>query len=92
MEDLFDNDYFDGTDLLGADPVYGPESPEDLAHANRQLTPAEQIAANEWKVGHPSFLQKQAFGGMKVWQVGLAGVGVVGVFSGVMIALFSRRK
>jgi hypothetical protein len=91
MEEL-DNDYFLGTDLLGEDPYYGPASPEDLANANRALTPAEQQAVTEWKASKLPWYQKDAFGGLKVWQVGLGGAGVVGIVSGVLIAVFGGRK
>lgn len=36
-------------DILGADPVYGPPSPADLAQLDRKLTPAEQRAVDEYQ-------------------------------------------
>jgi hypothetical protein len=37
-----------------------------------------------------SFLQKEAFGGLRVWQVGLGGVGVALILSGVIVAAVKR--
>lgn len=85
------NAYLDGVDLCGAEPVYGPVSPEQLAHANRPLNTAEQAAANEYKAAHPSFLQKEAFGGLKNWQVGLGGLGLASILGGV-VALIVRKR
>ncbi len=39
----------------------------------------------------PNFLQKEAFGGMKVWQVGLGSLGLASILGGV-IALVVKRK
>lgn len=41
--------YSYGCDILGAAPVYGPESPEDLANADRVLTPAEQTFLSNYQ-------------------------------------------
>lgn len=96
MEELFDDDYFTGADALGVDEDYGPPSPQQLmqAQANRALTPAEQGIVSQWKAQNPSFLERpvSALGGMKVWQVGLAGVGLAGVLTGVGLLAFGGRK
>lgn len=92
MEEILDDDdYFAGLDALGADEDYGPPSPQQLMQANRPLSAAEQGIVNQWKAQNPSFLERPAFGGLKVWQAGLAGIGVVGVLTGVGLLAFGRK-
>ncbi len=79
-------DYWVGTDLLGDDPYvdYGPPSPQQLLEkANTEI--AKMKGAGGAKP--VSFLQKEAFGGLKVWQAGALGIGVIGILSGLGIAL-----
>lgn len=92
MEEILDDDdYFAGLDALGAEDDYGPPSPQQLMQANRPLTASEQGIVNQWNAQHPSFLQRPAFGGLKVWQAGLAGIGLVGVITGVGLLAFGRK-
>ncbi len=83
--------YHEGTDFLGADADYGPPSPQQLMQANRPLTAAEQGLVNDWKKNTMSFLQREAFGGLKVWQAGALGIGALGILSGVLVAAFGRK-
>ena len=76
--------------VVGAE-MYGPVSPQQLAEAKRPLTLEEQKAANEWKGAHPTFLQREAFGGLKYWQVGLGGAGLALILGGV-VTLIVRKK
>ncbi len=85
------NNYMIGSDIIGAEVTYGPVSPEQLAHANRPLNVEEKKAAAEWTSAHPTFLQREAFGGLKYWQVGFGGAGIALILGGI-ITLIVRRK
>ena len=85
------NNYMIGSDIIGAQVAYGPVSPQQLAEAKRPLTLEEQKAASEWKGAHPPFLQREAFGGMKYWQVLTGGAGLALILGGV-VTLIVRKK
>jgi len=70
-----------GSDIIGAD------TPQELT-AKYNAEVAKLKAAEKPGV---SFLQREAFGGMKVWQVGTIAIGSTMILGG-LVTLIVRRK
>lgn len=89
------NNYLNGSAIIGADADYGPPSPQQLMAAKRPLSAPEQGMVDQWKAAHPpepSFLQREAFGGLKTWQVAIGGGGLVLMIGGLITLIAKKRK
>lgn len=78
-----------GWAVLGADPVYGPPSPADLAKLDRKLTPAEQKAVDDYQTIIQAQRGPARSQPMAAWKIALlAAGGAIGL--GAVIAVARR--
>ncbi len=68
------------------------KTPAEVAVAKEAVKKAAMQVASESKGGILGFLNRDVAGGIKVWQIGLGGLGLVGLITGIVLAATGGKK